>query len=58
MTIDLREVEFPGDEEQHGPHGAEPLVPPGLALGGLKQPVQDLEKAAGLAGLHPGNNAV
>ena len=56
MTINRREVDFPGDEEQHGLHSAEPLVTPGLAFGGLNEPTQCLKKAIGLAGLHPGND--
>ena len=58
MTNDLREVEFPGDEKQRGPHGAKPLVPLGLVLGGVKEPVQGLKKAVGMVGLRPGDNAV
>lgn len=58
MIIDLRGVEFPGDEEEHSTHGGEPLVPLGLALGGLKEPIQRFDKPVGLAGLRPGDDTV
>jgi hypothetical protein len=36
MGVDVREIEFSGDEEENGPHGREPRVAAGLAFGGLE----------------------
>lgn len=53
-----REVELSGDEEQHGSRGFEAGVCPGLALGSLKQAVDGVNEAVGLARLGPGDDAV
>ena len=51
MLVEGREVELSGDEEQHGSHGFEADVSPGLALGSLKQAVDGFNEAVGLARL-------
>jgi hypothetical protein len=56
--VDLREVVFAADEEEHGEHGLEARIAARLAYGGLKEPVQSFEQAIGLAYLGSGDDAV
>jgi hypothetical protein len=58
MLIKACEVEFSRDEEQDRTHGFEASVSACFAFGGLKQAVDSLDEAVGLARLSPGNNAV
>jgi hypothetical protein len=58
MLIKACEVEFSGDEEQDRTHGFEASVSACFPFGGLKQAVDSLDEAVGLARLSPGNNAV
>lgn len=57
MRIESGKIEFAGDEKEDGAHGREARVTPGLALGSLKQAVDGLDEAVGLAGLSPGDDA-
>src|SRR5476651_855196 len=57
MLIKACEVEFSGDEEQDRTHGFEASVSACFAFGGLKQAVDSLDAAVGLARLSSGNNA-
>src|SRR6266481_9976968 len=58
MGVERGEVELAGNEEENGPHGGEPGVASGLALGGLEEPVEGLDEAVGLAGLGPSDDTV
>src|ERR1700757_3127352 len=58
MRVECREVEFASDKKQHRSHGCEARVATSLALGGLKQAVDGFDKAVGLSGLGPRNDAV
>src|SRR3954462_9044918 len=58
MRVEAGEIKFAGDEKEHGAHGSEARVAASLALGSLKQTVDGLDEAVGLAGLRPGNDAV
>src|SRR5437667_6628176 len=58
MGVERGEVELTGDEEENGPHGREPGIASGLALGGLEEAVEGLDEAVGLAGLGPSDDAV
>lgn len=51
MWIDLREVELPGNEEDHRANGREPAIAAGFAFGRLEESVQGLEEAVGLTPL-------
>ncbi|OTP78522.1 hypothetical protein PAMC26510_07400 [Caballeronia sordidicola] len=57
MRVERGEVEFSGDQEQDRTHGFEANVSVCFAFGGLKQAVDSLDEAVGLARLSPGNNA-
>ena len=58
MRVEAGEIEFAGDEKEHSAHGSEARVAASLALGGLKQTVDGLDEAVGLAGLGPADDAV
>src|SRR5471032_954897 len=58
MLIKACEVEFSRDKEQDRTHGFEASVSACFAFGSLKQAVDSLDEAVGLAHLSPGNNAV
>lgn len=58
VRIDWREVEFAGDQEQHGAHGIEVCVAASASFGSLKQAVECFQKAVGLARLGPCDNAI
>ena len=58
MRVDLREVEFSCDKEEHSAHGCEPGVSAGFAFGGLEESVECLDVAFGLPGLGPCDDAV
>ena len=58
MWVDFGEVEFAGDQEEHGAHGGEAYEAAGLALGCLEQAVYGFDKAVGLTSLRPRHDAV
>ena len=49
VGIDGGEVEFAGEEEEHGFHCLKAGVSAGLSFGGLEQSVDSFDKAVGLA---------
>jgi len=55
IRIDRREVEFPGDQADHGAYGREPAVVAGFALGRLEQAVKGFQEAVGGPRLRPGD---
>ncbi len=57
MGVEVGEVKFAGDAEDHGADGGEQTVSARLALGGLEQAVQGSEEAVGLPRLRPGDDA-
>jgi len=58
MWIEFREIEFAGEQEDHGADGAQSAVTTRLAPGGLKQAIQGLQEAVGLTGLCPSDDAL
>ena len=54
MRVDLREVEFACDQEDHSTNSRKPAITAGLALGRLKESVQGFEKAVRGPRLRPG----
>ena len=47
MRVDLREVEFSCDKEEHSAHGGEPGVSASFAFGGLEETAARLDVAVG-----------
>lgn len=58
MWVEFREIEFAGEQEDNGADRAEPTVAAGFALGGLEQTIEGFQKAIGLTGLRPGDDAL
>src|SRR6202167_1341328 len=58
MRVEAGEIELAGDEKEDGAHRREARVTASLALGSLKQAVDGLDEAVGLAGLSPGDDAI
>ena len=58
MRIKPLEIEFAGDEEDHGAHGLEAGVAPRLTLGRLEQSIEGLEEAIGLPSVRPRHNTL
>jgi len=44
MRVEFREVEFAGEQEDHGANRGDPAIAACLALGGLEQAVQGFQK--------------
>ena len=57
-AVSAREIEFAGDEKEHGARRREARVAARLALCSLKQAVDGVDVAVGPAALRPGNDAV
>jgi hypothetical protein len=53
MRVDFCEVEFSGDQKEHGAHGRKAHEAAGLAFGRLEQAVDGFDKPIGLARLRP-----
>ena len=51
MRVEAGEIEFARDEKEDGAHRSEARVTAGPALGSLKQTVDGLDEAVGLAGM-------
>ena len=57
MRVDLREVELPGNEEDHRADGREAAIATSLAFGRLEEAIQGFDKAIGGPRLRPGDDA-
>jgi hypothetical protein len=57
MGVDGLKVEFASDQEQNGLDGGEPDEASSASFGGLEQSVDSLQKAVGLTGLGPSDDA-
>lgn len=57
MRVECRDIEPGGKQEEHGANCGEPAIAARLALGRLKQPIEGLQEAVGLARLCPDEDA-